>query len=195
MKHKVILRTILVTLCILSVGGCSASPQDESNHLGSVETALPSTPNSIPPTPAQTADVDDALEQSVSDAIISHNKSNFLDGEMQEFVTEYHETLKTVVDGKTAEVYLVALYAQYQYDNGDVKLTGAASNPCVITFAVTDGTYGMTEYWEPEDGESFDSSLRSRFPEDVVEKGTEFSVDAMEICNQRAADYFKSNER
>ncbi|BAL00463.1 hypothetical protein OBV_32640 [Oscillibacter valericigenes Sjm18-20] len=108
------------------------------------------------------------------------------------FATEYHEILKTVVQDKSTEVYLVALYAQYQFEEGEVKLTGAGCNPCVITFVSVDGVYSVTDYWEPEDGENYESSLRSRFPEDILESGTDFSEpNPMEICNQRAIDYFE----
>ena len=127
----------------------------------------------------------------MSDAIIAHNRSAFIDGDAQTFVTEYHKTLETVVNDQTAEVYLAVLCAQYRSEDGDVKLTGAVSGPCALTFAVTDGTYRMTEYWEPEDGGNFDRSLRGRFPEDAVESGTDVPDDAMEICGQRAAEYFE----
>lgn len=52
--------------------------------------------------------------------------------------------------------------------------------------------YSVTDYWEPEDGENYESSLRGRFPEDILESGTDLSApNAMEICNQRAIDYFE----
>ena len=84
------------------------------------------------------------------------------------------------------------LYAQYQYEDGEAKLTGGGSNPCVITFVNIDGMYSVTDYWEPEDGENYESSLHSRFPEDILESGTDLSApNAMEICNQHAIDYFE----
>lgn len=86
----------------------------------------------------------------------------------------------------------MALYAQYQFEEGEAKLTGGGRNPCVVTFVCVDGVYSVTDYWEPEDGEHYKSSLRSRFPEDILENGTDFSEpNAMGICNQRALDYFK----
>ncbi|WP_313529351.1 hypothetical protein [Anaerotignum sp.] len=128
----------------------------------------------------------------MSDAIISHNRNIFSGGDKQTFATEYHDILKTVVQDKPTEVYLVALYAQYQFEKGEAKLTGGGSSPCVITFASEDGLYSVTDYWEPEDGENFESSLRSRFPKDILKSGTDLSdPNAMKICKQRAVDYFE----
>ena len=187
MKTKVLMCSILAILCILITGGCTTrqGENDESDMGSSAESTQT-------PLPDSTASVDVALEQVVSDAILSHNRGGFRDGDKQMFATEYHEILKTVVQNQSTEVYLVALYAQYQFEGGEAKLTGGGSNPCVITFVRADGVYSVNDYWEPEDGENYESSLRSRFPEDVLESGTELSEpNAMEICNQRAMDYFE----
>lgn len=171
MKNNLRMCSILAILCIFILGACTTH-QDENDQLDS--------------------SVDVALEQAVSDAIISHNRDRFRGDDKQIFATEYHEILKTVVQDKSTEVYLLALYAQYQFEEGEAKLTGGGSNPCVITFASADGLYSVTDYWEPEDGENYESSLRSRFPEDILENGTDLSEpNAMEICNQRAIDYFE----
>jgi len=156
--------------------------RDQSNSAASTQTSLPNS----------SASVDVALEQTVTDAILSHNRGSFRGDDKQMFATEYHEILKTVVQDKSTEVYLVALYAQYQFEEGEAKLIGSGSNPCVITFVSADGVYSVTDYWEPEDGENYESSLRSRFPEDILESGTDLSEpNAMELCDQRALDYFE----
>lgn len=177
--------TILTILCVLTTGGCATHQveNDQSDTTAaSIQTSLPNS--------ATSADV--ALEQAVSDAIISHNRGSFRGGDKQMFATEYHKILKTVVHDKSTEVYLTALYAQYQFKDGKAKLTGGGSNPCVISFVNFDGVYSATDYWEPEDGENYESSLRSKFPKDILKSGTDLSEpNAMKICNQRAIDYFK----
>lgn len=171
MKNNLRMCSILAILCIFILGGCTTH-QDENDQIDS--------------------SVDMALEQAVSDAIISHNKVRYRGGDKQMFATEYHEVLKTVVNDNYTEVYLATLYAQYQYEDGEAELTGGGSNPCVITFVNIDSMYSVTDYWEPEDGENYESSLRGRFPEDILESGTDLSApNAMEICNQRAIDYFE----
>ena len=188
MKTKVLMCLIPGMLCILILSGCTMY-QSERDQSDSMVSSMASTQTSLP---NSSESVDMALEQAVSDAILSHNRGSFRGDDKQMFTTEYHEILKTVVQDNSTEVYLVALYAQYQFEEGEAKLTGSGSNPCIITFVSADGVYSATDYWEPEDGENYENSLRSRFPEDVLESGTELSEpNAMEICNQRAMDYFE----
>lgn len=190
MKKKALMCTILVALCILTAAGCTADKNENPTPDLEVTTPAPTPP--APPTPLPTEHVDEALDQAISDAIVSHNKEVFRGGDLQMFATEYHEVLKTVPQDDVTEVYLMALYVQYTYKDGKVEQTGGSSGPCAVTFAVTDGAYSVTDYWEPEDGEYFNSSIQERFPEDIVVTGTVMSnPDAMGICDQRAAEYFE----
>lgn len=136
---------------------------------------------------------DEVLEQAVSDAIIACNQKKFGGNDAQTFATEYHKILKTERQENTTVVYLVAYYAQYQSTaDGGIELTGGSSTPCVITFSDSDGSYQVTEYWEPQDGESYEESIRNKFPEDIGDVSTDvLGPDAMEICNQRAREYFE----
>lgn len=135
---------------------------------------------------------DEALEQAVSDAIISYNQKKFEGNDTHAFATEYHKILKVERQQESTVVYLVALYAQYQSTAEDgIKLTNGSSTPCVITFTASDKSYQIVEYWEPQDGESYDESIRKKFPEDIGDVSTDvLGPDAMEICDQRAREYF-----
>ena len=154
----------------------------------------PAAPTSTPvPTaavePSPTAvPADDALEAAVHEAVMEHYGAMFREGDDRTFATEYHEVLRTVPEEGGEEVYLAVLYAQYQEQNGDVAMTGGAGGPCVVRFDVgDDGSYTMTEFWEPEDGEGYAASLKERFPEDV---DPTLPADAASICDQQAWDYF-----
>ena len=139
---------------------------------------------------------DEVLEQAVSDAIIAHNQKKFGSNDTQTFATEYHKILKTERQQDSTVVYLVAFYAQYQSTaEGGIELTEGSSTPCVITFTTSDKPYQIEEYWEPQDGESYDESIRNKFPEDIGDVSTDIlGPDAMEICNQRAREYFSEQE-
>ncbi|WP_312280472.1 hypothetical protein [Oscillibacter sp.] len=143
MKTKVLMCLIPGMLCIFIMGGCTTR-QGQNGQSATMVSSTASTQTSLP---NSSASVDVALEEAVSDAIISHNRGSFRGDDKQMFATEYHEIFKTVVQDKSTEVYLVALYAQYQFEEGEAKLTGSGSNPCVITFVSADGVYSVTDYW------------------------------------------------
>lgn len=181
MKTRALFRSVLVMLCVLAASGCVThqSTNDPSGaEIPRAETARTQTSNA-------------ALEQAVADAVLCHNRGRFLGGDKQMFSTVYYEIRKTVEQNESTEVYLIALYAQYEFDGGEARLTGGGCSPCAITFESVGGVYSPAEYWEPEDGENFESSVRGKFPEDALEDGMDLSEpNAMEICNQRAVDYF-----
>ena len=138
------------------------------------------------------AETEKTLDEYVSEAIIAYNKPLFRGGEYQMFATEYHKTLKTVNQGDTVTVYLVALYMQYQYKDNEIVLTGASCVPVAITFKMEDSGYTLLEYWEPENGVSYAPSIREKFPSDIAKAGiyTSMEADGESICLQRAQEYF-----
>lgn len=147
---------------------------------------------SSPDSAGHTSENDD-LEHCVSEAILAENKSVFKPIETETYATESHNILKKVENGDSVTVYLVALYAQYQSDGDEVKLTGAVCAPVSISFMVRNGEYIVDEYWMPEDGESYAQSINDKFPPDIVEDALALEIpDGMEICDQNANKYFKA---
>lgn len=147
----------------------------------------------IPREGMKAVEVDEALENAISSAVILHNKDNFwISGESENtYSTEYHNVLKVENYGETTEVYLISHYAEYQYLDHEIQITGGRRGPCVITFDVDQGKYMMRDYWEPKDGALYRQSILERFPEDLWDINVE-SLDegAEEICYQRAVEYF-----
>ena len=89
-------------------------------------------------------------------------------------------------------VYLLALYAQYQGDGDEVKLTGAVCTPVSISFIARNDKYIVDEYWIPEDGKSYALSISDRFPSDIVEDALALEIpDGMETCEQNEKKHFR----
>ena len=174
----------VVVVCLLVLSGCTEQQRKDNGQID-------------PDVRDEQVDTNtnELLEQAISDAILSHNKDVFRDGDRQTFTTEYHEVIKVVSSENTVEVYLLALYAQYQYEDGEADLTGASSMPCAITFEIEDGTYSVKEYWEPEDGENYKNSIREKFPDDIDDVDLELPSEAMDVCNQRANEFFENGHR
>ena len=167
MRRSNISKLLIVSyVAILAVVGCGCTAAKDSNHVAPVIA-----PSSADPKESAAATADnlsqssvDSLDSYVSEAIISYNKDKYMGGEDQQFVTEYHDTIKTVEQDDKATVYAVALYAQYKQTNNEPELTGAGCGPVALTFQKkADETYALTEYWEAPDN-SDEKSLQEKFP-------------------------------
>ena len=212
---------VSVVLIVVIAVGCTATGPTTSSTPSTTASAItspsvgnsPSISASSDPTASVSASAaptasDDAavsnsnaltLEASVSAAIISYNKPHFMGGENQAFATEVHETIKTVEQGNTVTVYVVADYMQYSFTNGEPKLTGGSGVPAALTFSKdSNGVYILTEYWEAPDGSNA-QTIQVKFPADAAEKayqlmstGMSDGKDVSSVCYQRAKDYFAS---
>jgi len=205
-------RNAIVIVCLvlaLLLAGCqSRSPSAESNN--TPETGAPAGPAESSPAaeetgsreespevaPSDDAEPEKTLEDFVSEAIIDYYKTSFYRDEIPLFPTEYHETIGTVEEDGTVSVYMVALYAQYQYAKGELVLTGAVCTPMAVTFLKEeDGGYTVLEFWEAQDGSRYEASIREKFPPEMAEAALErmsLGLDrAMEICAEKARAYFE----
>jgi hypothetical protein len=101
-----------------------------------------------------------------------------------------------VEEDDSVTVYVVALYAQYQYVDGEIPLTGAVCTPAAVTFTKGESGYTVTEFWEAEDGVRFEPSIREKFPPDIAEATLDLMAtglsDAMRICDERARAFFSA---
>ena len=107
----------------------------------------------------------DPLEDAVHQAILDYNQGRYLSGE---FACESHEILSTalVTDDSSPEgtpltkVLAMVMYEEYNYqrEEYDIAATGfqnvsGSHVPAVLTFREQeDGSYTLTDYWEPRDG-------------------------------------------
>ena len=189
-NSKPIVLAMLVGLLIAAGTGCTSTGTKSESSTN--VTVSPTVSSTINPSPDST---EPSLEASVSDAIIAYNKGKEMGADNQEFATEYHDTIKTVEQGDTSIVYVVALYAQYKYTNNAPVLTTASCGPVALTFMKnSSGVYNMTEYWEAPDN-STAKSIQVKFPADAAEKAYQImgsNSNGMNICNQKAKEHFAS---
>lgn len=205
MRRKAVAAVLLILALLLS--GCQARRPSADNE-EAPETGAPAAPSESGPAEEETGPQDAGPEESggseekpledfVSEAIIDYFKPSFPRDELPAYAAEYHETIGTVEEDGTVSVYLVALYAQYQYAEGEVVLTGAVCKPMAVTFLKEKGgKYAVLEIWEAQDGSRYEASIREKFPPEMAETALErMSLGlggAMEICEEKARAYFET---
>ncbi|EHL18677.1 hypothetical protein HMPREF9628_00363 [Peptoanaerobacter stomatis] len=107
------------------------------------------------------------LEESISNAILSHNKDKVYNGE---FAAQGHITLGTEVDGINTTVYVYMTYMQFQFQNGIFEECAEMNSPAVITFTKDEyGNYKLSNFAETKDGSLYEVSLQELFPDDIID--------------------------
>ncbi|RHR28761.1 hypothetical protein DWX43_12575 [Clostridium sp. AF19-22AC] len=145
----------------------------------------------------------DALEVAVKEAILEYWKD---DREEVDFQCESHVTLaelsgertndKTGKTIETKEVYAMVCEQSVSYDEEPFTLVGASSMPAVLSFDVaSDGSYKLTDYWVPQDGDYNESSIRERFaalPPEVAEEALDtqkYAVSQIQDCYMQIVEH------
>ena len=96
-------------------------------------------------------------------------------------------------------VYLWAMYHEYSCENGVVKLETSAHIPTVIT-AKQEGKHGhykLVEYWEPHDGELFESDIKGKFPIHLHYKALNsqlYDDEQRAFCENAAKEYYSVSQ-
>ncbi len=133
------------------------------------------------------------LDSAISQAIIEHNSSN--ESERDVFSTEAHSTYCKQRKGNQITVYLQVSYEEYAIDNplGIVEQYSGGWCPCAITFEINeDGSYEAIEYWEPEDGSYYASSIKKKFPHIFAYIALYDSKGAPEIDMSKVYEHFNA---
>lgn len=140
------------------------------------------------------------LDAAVSAAILEHNKGNYLSGD---FACESHVILGTAAGASspatqdnTVIVYAMVLYQEYSFsDSGIIKSASGGHIPAALTFGKSeDGSYTLTEYWEPRDGAYYGPDIKSRFPESIWKDALDtqkFILAQIQSCYAQAVEYGK----
>lgn len=149
------------------------------------------------------------LDESVSAAILEHNKDSHAGGE---YSCESHVTLATQPGERyseeadtsvsTMEVYAMALYMEFQYDGTSITDTGGSHIPCVLSFDLDEnGNYNLTNYWEPRDGSYYGPDIEKRFgrlPSKTAATAIAGAIDSQmhilaqtQRCYAQAAEYWQ----
>ena len=123
------------------------------------------------------------IEPLIGEAIIHTNKALYGKGD---FVTESHNILAAEAVGNQINAYAVALYAEFAYKDGWFVDVNAVHQPIVLSFEKnTDGSYELTEYWTPEEGDAYTQSIMDKFPAEIVDKALntqKYYFVQMQIC-------------
>lgn len=166
-----------VAVCIVAAVCFLTNPRDNDSYSYHVE-------------------MDEALSAVVENAILDENSGNF----SGEFACQANEVLTVESSGgkkekmHTVTVYTMAMYQRYSLDeNNNIVETGGSIEPIAITFKIgEDDEYTLLEYWEPEMGSEYTSSIKSKFPKGV-DTDTQNYVDRLQtVCDQKAREYFRA---
>lgn len=145
----------------------------------------------------------DVLEVAVKEAILEYWKD---DREEVDFQCESHVTLaelsgertdeKTGKTIETKEVYALVCEQSVSYDEEPFTLVGASSMPAVLSFDMaSDGSYNLTDYWVPQDGDYNEPSIRERFaalPPEVAEEALDtqkYVISQIQDCYTQIVEY------
>lgn len=136
-----------------------------------------------------TANLDnvDSLDKIIPNAIFAANKDNFKTGEI---ATEAYTILKKEENQKEIVLYIMAMYMEFNYSNGNLIESSGTHSPIVITLEKGDnGGYGLEEYWIPDDGAGYLASLRNKFPDNFKEElwdTQNFVTEHIRVCYESA---------
>jgi bla regulator protein blaR1 len=132
------------------------------------------------------------LDACITDAILKTNKTGNASGE---FKTESHIILGREEGLNSITVYTMVLYLEYGYDSGRFVDVAGSHIPTAITFSINEkGEYLLKEYWIPKEGSYYESSLREKFPSQIVEDAMDtqkYIEEQQAECDKKAEEYLK----
>jgi beta-lactamase regulating signal transducer with metallopeptidase domain len=140
------------------------------------------------------------LDLAVSNAILEHNKRSDSTGD---FACESHVILGTAAGASppatqvdTVIVYAMVLYQEYTFsDRGIIKNASGGHIPAALTFDKSkDGSYTLTEYWEPRDGAYYGPDIKAKFPESIWQDAFDtqkYILAQIQNCYAQAVEYGK----
>lgn len=111
--------------------------------------------------------IQDPLEIAIHEAILKQMEPREPD---ELFRCENHVILDTVTEHATklTTVYAMELTQIYDVSDGAVKDKGGSHMPVALTFEIgEEGEYTLKEYWMPDDGSYYVSSIREKFPDHI----------------------------
>ncbi len=130
------------------------------------------------------------LDACVADAVLTANTDQYHSGD---FAAEAHTVLKTLESGSTTTVYAVALYMEFGYGGSGFFETRGSHMPVAITFEKNAaGEYELKEYWTPQDGSRYASSIKEKFPSDIYEDALDtqkYVMTHIQACYAQAIEH------
>lgn len=153
--------------------------------------------------PEADAEATDYLEKAIHEAILGTDAEKTVEG--VRLVCESHiimgkETLCGVPKadgtggGEWIIVYAMVLEQDYVFGepHGRIVDDGGSHMPVAMTFKREGDNYILEEYWRPQDGSYYESSIRERFPDDIEEEAMDtqkFILAQIQDCYQQAITF------
>lgn len=134
--------------------------------------------------------IDDDLKVFIDCQIAAKNQK--LESESRACCLDW-EVIGKKQQGTTTTLYMWVLYKEYSYDGRELKTEEGSHTPTAITVKKEDGHYKLIEYWQPQLGSYYTSSIKEKFPWHLHSKALDsrrYSDNQEEKCLQMALDYF-----
>lgn len=109
------------------------------------------------------------LEEAITAAILDRGFSSITIAK-DAYVTTAHKTLAVEESADGATAYVAATKLCFSLRGGLTLLSGGYK-PAVITFTKNPaGQYTVSDYWQPQDGDSYEDDIHQHFPAALAEK-------------------------
>lgn len=137
--------------------------------------------------------VDNDIDNMISEAIIQHNDGRYLNG-MYACESHHIYTSESDKEKSLTTYYILAVYNEYNFENGTVESISGGCAPVAVTFKTEEnGGTQLYEYWEPQPGVNNAADIADKFPANVNTNDAELSQDLEKSCDSKAESYFKNN--
>ena len=151
----------------------------------------------------ETSESSDVLEEAIHAAILGEDAQKAVEGlrfPCESNVILGTETLCAVPKadgtggGEYLTVYAMVLEQDYVFGepHGEIIDDGGSHMPVAITFKVEGDEYILEEYWRPQDGSYYESSIREKFPDDIEEEAMDtqkYILAQMQDCYNQAVAF------
>lgn len=125
------------------------------------------------------------LDKAVSSSIYEKYKSTKPDGLIS---AENHIILSSEYNNNNVTVYAMVYFAKYSPSDNLKNEINKVHQPMTFTFKI-DGSYTLTEIWEPQSGAGYNKSIKDRFPDDIEDNALnkkKYEAEQKEACRKAA---------
>lgn len=136
------------------------------------------------------------IENEISNAVVQHNNGKYLAGA---YACESHHTYTSEESSKSDNneplktYYVLYVYNEYNFNNGEVEKISGGCSPAAITFKTdSDGNAELYEFREPRLGESYSSDMAEKFPIEIESNDSDLAEKLEKECDNKAKDNFMS---
>lgn len=94
--------------------------------------------------------------------------------------------------GQFVTVYAMVMESVFDLSGNMLKSVGGAHYPAAITFREEDGSFTLTEFWTPRDGDYYAPDIREKFPDEVENEALDtqkFVLSQSQNCYAQVLDY------